>query len=130
MLKDAEAFKAEIRELIKNMTEEKKVILWNTYIYKKDIYESEINQMSSFDEVFYGVSLLRVIDALAEDFNTYDDYFWTDDCGVIQSNDYPTECGIVDMQDIVDYIAEYEDPLEDKDVKILIKKYQEGEKNE
>ena len=108
-----------IREYIKNLRDHEQVSLWNDYCEAQDRCDDQIWCMDEFDDLFYGRSL-------DGSFNPNHAWFYFDGWGDVCSTDRP-EDGVIQQDDIAEYIDESGDSLYDSGIAELLKSWDEDD---
>ena len=118
-----------IREYIKNLRDYEQVDLWNEYCEAQNCDDDRIECMEGFDDLFYGRSPLEIVRSLDSSFNPNHAWFYFDGWGDICSTDYP-ENGIIQQDDIAEYIDESGDNLYDSGIAELLESWDDGDDDE
>ena len=118
-----------IREYIKNLRDYEQVDLWNEYCEAQNCDDKRIGGMEEFDDLLYGRSPLEIVRSLDSSFNPNHAWFYFDRWGDICSTDYP-ENGIIQQDDIAEYIDESGDNLYDSGIAELLESWDDGDDDE
>lgn len=135
-----ETLRQNIIETLRTMNDSDLVALHNEYCGETNNFDDTIYTMDMFDELFTGSDPLDVAarvfygtDENREEssFNPNRDYFYFNGYGNPVSLDYVSYieyrkdylCDIIDEPNIVDYIIEYEDSLNNSDIDDILSDY-------
>ena len=97
---------------------------WNTMCENVSDYERVIYDMSELDDVMYGKTATVVLDSVARDFSTYDNYFCDDIYGLQSFSDI---YDIVDTDELIEYIIDNCECFDDLDIQKLLDDHDESE---
>ena len=115
-----------IREYIKNLRDYEQVDLWNDYCEAQNRDDDRIERMEEFDDLFYGLSPLKIVRRLDSSFDPNHGWFYFDSWGDVCSTDHP-ENEIIQQDDIAEYIDESGDNLYDSGIAELLKSWDDGD---
>lgn len=113
-----------IKEVLENMDTDALVNLWNEYCDRANYTDDRIYPMESFNDFLYGQTPLAII-ACVEDGSlcSHDDYFWLDGLGLYHSANYVGDIDVIDLDDLADYMDEYETSLDDSTIQDVFDEY-------
>lgn len=125
-----EEFKGKLRELLEDMDSEDLIEVWNEYCYNAG-YMDDYIEANDLDELLCGKKPSEVLDALyLEHYNPNDSYVVYTIYGY-KSFDFATsENSPVDISDIIKYIVDNEESLENDDIEELLEEYLESKEDE
>lgn len=117
-----------IKEIIKEMSTEDKVALWNEYCDSEYRFDDRIYFMEDFDEIMSGREPLDIArTCYFGDFDPTHEYFWFNGYANLESDyDIDGEKSPFCIDELVDYIVENEEDFGNNDIAEVL----EGEKEE
>lgn len=126
-----EEFKAELRELLESMKYADLIELWNEYCENAGYMDSYI-EINDPDEFLCGNKPSEVLNAIdLDDYSPNDSYVV---CTIYGYKSFDLgnciENSPIDISDIIKYIIDSEDPLENDDVEELLEEYLESEEED
>jgi hypothetical protein len=118
-----EEFKGKLRELLEDMKDSDLIEVWNEYCYNTG-YMDDYIEFNDPDEFLCGKKPSEVLEALyLERYNPNDSYVVYTIYGY-KSFDYATsENSPVDISDIIKYVVDNEESLENDDIDELLEEY-------
>ena len=120
MFKENEARK-EITEIIEEMGIDEQYYLFCEYCEEANYYDDMPERVDDIDELYYGMKPSEILYKL-KGLNTSWDYFCYNGYGNVEEWE-----GIDYISDVVDYIIENENALENDDIQEVLDKYSETE---
>jgi len=111
-----------IREMIAGLDEETAVDLWNARCEDLEYVDDIIYSMDEFDELFYGLSPLQLLEEVrGNNFDIRDNWFWISIYGP-KSAEYPVteEKGPVVLSELVEWVYENLDKAENTSARLEI----------
>ena len=121
--------KDKLKELLENIDDDSLIMIWNEYQLNVN-GENEIFSMDMFDEIMNHNSPWEIARACyySGKFCPAHNYFWFNGYGNVESSDFPRDNIYID--DIIDYILEYNDSLYNDDIQEILDEYEEIDENE
>ena len=97
---------------------------WNTMCENVSDYDHIIYCMYEFDDVMSGKTPTEILDSVAHDFSTYDNYFCDDIYGLESFSDI---YHVIDSDELIEYMIDNNESFNDCDIQQLLDEYVESE---
>ena len=116
-------------ELLENMDNSDIISIHNEYCDNNNYYDDRIYDMCEFDDLHSNMTPLDIINNIDRDFNANDDYFYFTIYGA-KSFSYISDCDIISIEDIANYIVDENESLYNDDLAELLEEFEEDEETE
>ena len=116
-----------IYEYITNITDEYDLMsLWNDYCITNGYYEDEVQDRDALDDLLSNLTPLEIIDATS----SYDNENFVKFDGWSEVEGFDTVEDAIDTDDLINYIINEGDSLNDDNIEEILNEYEEEEEEE
>lgn len=113
-----------IKEVLEDMATEEVVNLWNEYCDRTYYTDDKVYPIESFNDFLSGQTPLAIVGIVEEgSVCSTDEYFWMDGLGHFHSADYADEIDVIDLDDLAEYMNDYETSLDNSTIQDVFDEY-------
>lgn len=114
----------ELKELLENLTDSELVEVWNEYCDNNRCYDDKIEYMDDFDCLMEGNSPTKILESVAKDFSTYDDYF---KFGIYGCKSFGDPSDYIYFDDLANYILDNDEDFDNNGIREFLDEQEDKE---